>query len=201
MRPSFLRSRWTSPPGCWRWSQCHHPAGPVAMGQPAQAVAAQGSVDGRARHVQLPGEAMRALAAASHQHPTHLTGREGMGGGGPRAAVGQPGLTRLAVAAQPLVGGGPRHPQGLGGLGWGQPSSVMRWTSSSRPTSVRRASAWAMRVPSRLGVSTTQADPGDPQLSTTLTATTPSGGDRVSPGRAAGARAGRRRIDPADYRA
>jgi hypothetical protein len=31
---------------------------------------------------------------------------------------------------------------------------------------------WAMRVPSRLGVSTAQADRGDPQLSTTLTGTT-----------------------------
>src|SRR5215208_3070492 len=51
----------------------------------------------------------------------------------------------------------------------------MRWTSSSRPNWVRRALAWAMRVPPpRLEASTTQADRGDPQLSTTLTGTTPS---------------------------
>src|SRR5215204_2712487 len=50
----------------------------------------------------------------------------------------------------------------------------MRWISSSRPNSVRRALAWAMRVPSRLEASTTQADRGDSQLSTTLLGTTPS---------------------------
>src|SRR4030095_2826962 len=64
-------------------------------------------------------------------------------------------------------------PQGLGGLGWGPPSSVTRWNSTRRPNSVSRALAWAMRVPSRLEASTTQADRGDPQLSTTLTGTTP----------------------------
>jgi hypothetical protein len=92
---------------------------------------------------------------------------------GPRGAIGQPGRAVLTVAAKPLVGGGPRHAQGLGGLDGGQPSSVMRWTSSSRPNWVRRALAWAMRVPSRLEASTTQADRGDPQLSTTLVGTTP----------------------------
>src|SRR4029453_2043617 len=49
----------------------------------------------------------------------------------------------------------------------------MRWNSHRRPNSVSRALAWAMRVPSRLEASTTQADRGDPQLSTTLTGTTP----------------------------
>jgi hypothetical protein len=97
----------------------------------------------------------------------------------PRGSVGQPGLTILAVAGQPLVGGGPRHPKASAAWAGGQPSSVMRWTNSSRPNSVSRALAWAMRVPSRLGVSTAQADRGNPQLSTTLTGTTPSAAFRA----------------------
>jgi hypothetical protein len=53
-------------------------------------------------------------------------------------------------------------PQALGRLSGGQPSSVMRWTNSS-PTELGQASiTMAMRVPSRLEASTTQADRGDP---------------------------------------
>jgi len=59
---------------------------------------------------------MGTLAAAtpSRQHPTDLGGWQGMGAAaGPRGAVGQPSPALGAVATQPLVGGGPRHPQRL----------------------------------------------------------------------------------------
>jgi len=58
-----------------------HAAAPVEVGEATQAMTAQYPVDGRAGQVQLPGEAVGALAVAapSRQHPTHLGGREGMG--------------------------------------------------------------------------------------------------------------------------
>ena len=161
----------------------HDAAGAVAVGKPTHAVAAQHPIDRRAGHPEVVAEPMGALAAAtpSHQHPTHLTRSQRVRAAvGSRRAIGQPGPALGSVAAQPLIGGGPRHPKGLGGLGGGQPSSVMRWTSNSRPNSVSRTVAWAMRVPSRLGVSTAQADRGDPQLSTTLTGTTPSSPSALS---------------------
>jgi hypothetical protein len=117
-------------------------AGPVGVDQPVQTVAAQHPIDGRARHPQVVAEPVGVPGDAGGGRPA-LDGPERERGHGaamrPRGPVGQPGLTMLAVAGQPLVGRGPRHPQALGGLGGGQPSSVMRWTSSGRPNSVRRA--------------------------------------------------------------
>jgi hypothetical protein len=79
---------------------------------------------------------MRALAvtAASGQHATDLGGGEGVGAAmRSRAAVGQPGLAVGTVAAQPLVGRGPRDAQGLGGLGWG-PAQLGDALDQQQPT-------------------------------------------------------------------
>ena len=74
----------------------HHPTGPVDVSEAILAMAAQDAIDGRGRHVQPPGQAMRALAvaAAGGQDPTRLGGGEGM-----RAAVGRE--LRSARPAEP----------------------------------------------------------------------------------------------------
>jgi hypothetical protein len=143
----------------------HDPAGPVGVGKPAHVMAAQHPID------------RRAGAAAGGQHLTDLAA--GRAWGQRRGREG-----RSASPAGPGRGSGPATcrrwpatpPRLSAAWAGGQPSSVMRWTSSSRPNSVRRALRWAMRVPSRLGVSTAQADRGDPQLPTTLVGTTTSAG-------------------------
>src|SRR4029453_11835247 len=90
------------------------PAGAVGVGKPAHVMAAQHPIDGGASHAEVVAEPVGTLATAapSNQHPTDLAGRQGMRTAtGSRAPVGQPGLTMLAVAAQPLVGGCPHtHP-------------------------------------------------------------------------------------------
>jgi hypothetical protein len=85
---------------------------------------------------------MGALAAApaGGQHSTDLASRERMRATvGPAAAVGQASLTMLAVAAKPLVGGGPRHPQALGGLG-GRPAQLGDPLHQQQPTELGQAS-------------------------------------------------------------
>jgi hypothetical protein len=120
----------------------HHPAGPVGVGESAHVMTGQDPIDGRAGHAQLPGQSVRALAvtAAGGQHATDLGGGEGVGAvAGLGAAVGQAGRAVGAVAAQPLVGGGPRHPQGLGGLGWG-PAQLGDALDQQQPTELGQAS-------------------------------------------------------------
>jgi hypothetical protein len=115
-----------------------------------------------------------AVTATGGQHATDLSGGEGVGATmRSRAAVGQPGLAVGAVAAKPLVGRGPRDAQGLGGLSWG-PAELGDALDQQQPTELGQAGiSMGHEGPSRLEASTTQADRGDPQLSTTLLGTTP----------------------------
>src|SRR5918993_5387783 len=111
--------------------------------------------------------------APGGQHTTDLGGGAGMGAAmGPGTGVDQPGLAMLTVAPQPFVGGGPRDPKGLGGLGrW--PAQLGDALDQQQPTEVGQASiSMGHEGPSRLGVSTAQADRRDPQMSTTLLGTT-----------------------------
>jgi pimeloyl-ACP methyl ester carboxylesterase len=118
-----------------------HPAGPVGVGKPAHPVTPKDPIDGRASHPKPPGQPMRPLAvtAASGEHATDLGSGEGVGATlRSRAAVGQPSLPVLAIAAQPLVGRGPRHAQGLGGLGWG-PAELGDALDQQQPTELGQA--------------------------------------------------------------
>ena len=81
-----------------------------------------------------------AVTAPSRQHATDLDWGEGVGAAvGSGAAVGQPGRAVGPVAGQPLVGGGPRHPQALGRLGsW--PAELGDALDQKQPTEVGQAS-------------------------------------------------------------
>ena len=100
----------------------YHPADPIGVSQATHAMAAKHPIDSGTGHPQPPGQAVWALAVTPpcDQDPTDLGASEGVGAAmGPRGAIGQPGRAVLTVAAKPLVGGGPRHAQGLGGLDGG----------------------------------------------------------------------------------
>jgi len=70
----------------------HRPAGPVGVGEPAHAMAAQDPIDGRVGHPEVVAEPLGTLAAAptGGQHPMGLAGRQSIRAAmGPRGSVGQ----------------------------------------------------------------------------------------------------------------